>query len=317
MKLLMIGCGAVGLSVASALFAAGEAPDLVARGETRRALAANGITRTGALGEAFVPPERLRLYEEITQAPGGYDAVLVTVKTTASAAVAARLAACPSLLAPGGRIVLLQNGFGTERPFLPYFKKEQFVQATISIGFCRPAPSVSEVTVFSAPVRLGSLYGGDTWVLPLAEAVAAGGIPCTAETEIGKSVWAKMLYNCTLNALGAILGADYGMLADSPDAVVLMKQLIRETFAVMRALGFSTYWPDAASYERVFFEKILPPTRAHRPSTLQDVEARRKTEIGTLNGAVAEYGETHGVNVPCSGMLTSLIRAKESMYPAG
>lgn len=317
MKLLLIGCGAVGLSVASALFAAGEAPDLVARGETRKALETNGITRTGALGEAFVPPERLRLYDEIRQTPGGYDAVLVTVKTTASAAVAARLAAHPALLAPEGRIVLLQNGFGTERPFLPGFEKERFVQATISIGFCRPAPSVSEVTVFSAPIRLGSLYGGDAGIRPLAETIAAGGIPCLAEAEIGKSVWAKMLYNCTLNALGAVLGADYGMLADSPDAVALMKQLIGETFAVMQALGFSTYWPDAAAYERAFFEKILPPTRAHRPSTLQDVEARRKTEIDTLNGAVAEYGEVHGVDVPCSRMLASLIRAKESMYPAG
>lgn len=314
MKLLLIGCGAVGLSVASTLFAAGEAPDLVAKGRTRREIEHNGIRRTGALGDAVVPPERLCLYDTVSQTPSGYDAVLVAAKTTVAGQVAAELSAHPGLLAPGGRIVLLQNGFGTEKPYLPYFPKEQFVQANISIGFCRPEPWISDVTAFSAPIHLGSLYGDDAMVQPLAEAIAAGGIPCVADPAIAQSIWAKMLYNCTLNALGALLGASYGMLAESPDAVFLMKRLLHETFAVMQAAGFSTYWPDADTYEKTFFEKILPPTYAHRPSTLQDVERKQKTEIGTLNGVVVEYGALYNVEVPYSRMLVALIHAKETMY---
>lgn len=314
MKLLLIGCGAVGLSVASALFAAGESPDLVVKGHTRDAIEKNGIRRTGALGEAGVSPERLSLYDTVSHTTGGYEAVLVAAKTTAAGKVAAELAAHPRLLAPNGRIVLLQNGFGTEKPYLPYFPKERFVQANISIGFCRPEAWISEVTTLSAPIHLGSLYGDDAMVRPLAEAIAAGGIPCVADAAIAQSIWAKMLYNCTLNALGALLGASYGMLAESPDAVFLMKRLIHETFTVMQAAGFTTYWPDADAYTKAFFEKILPPTYAHRPSTLQDVERKQKTEIGTLNGVVVEYGETYGVEVPYSRMLVALIHAKESMY---
>lgn len=316
MKLLLIGCGAVGLSIASALFSAGETPDLVAKGRTRKALEEQGIRRTGVLGDALVPSERLRLYNTVSQTPGDYDAVLISVKTTAAGTVAAELAAHPSLLARGGHIVLLQNGFGTEKPYLPYFPREQFVQASVSIGFCRPEPSVSEVTVFSAPIHIGSLYGENGGVKLLADAIAAGGVPCEADQEIGKSIWAKMLYNCTLNALGAVLGASYGALAGNPDAVLIMKHLIRETFTVMQAAGFSTYWPDAAAYEKAFFEKILPPTYAHRPSTLQDVEHKRKTEIGTLNGMVVEYGDACGVDVSYSRMLVALIHAKENMYTA-
>lgn len=314
MKLLLIGCGAVGLSVASALFAAGEAPDLVAKGHTLQEIKNNGIHRTGTLGDTFVAPERLRLYEEVSQTPGGYNAVLVAAKTTTAGQVAAELAGHPGLLAPNGRIVLLQNGFGTEKPYLPYFPKERFVQANISIGFCRPAPSVSDVTAFSAPIHLGSLYGDEAMVHPLAEAIAAGGIPCVVDEAIAQSIWAKMLYNCTLNALGALLGASYGMLAESPDAVFLMKRLLHETFAVMQAAGFSTYWPDADVYEETFFTKILPPTYAHRPSTLQDVERKQKTEIDTLNGVVVEYGELYGVEVPYSRMLVALIHAREHLY---
>ena len=278
MKLLLAGCGAVGLSVASALFGGGEAPDLLARGETKTALEKDGLRRVGLLGEAYVPPARLRVYETPQQTPGGYDAVLVATKATAAADIRGDFAACPGLLAPHGRVVLLQNGFGAEHPYLSVFGKERFVQASISIGFARDARNVSRVTVFSAPVMLGSLYGDDALVPELAAAINAGGIPCHAAADVGKAIWEKMLFNVSLNALGALLHTDYGHLAASEHACALIRALLRETFAVMRAAGFSVEQPDEASFEEYFFTKRLPPAAAHRSSTLQDVStgAKRK-----------------------------------------
>lgn len=314
MKLLLVGCGAVGLAVASALYAAGEGPDLVARGETREAILQNGLARVGALGEARIIPARVRVYEAVRETPGGYDAVLVAVKATAAAEIAAQLAGHAGLLAPQGRVVLLQNGYGAEQPYLSAFEKERFVQASISIGFAREAASVSRVTVFSAPIHLGSLYGDQTLVAGLAAAIAAGGIPCETDADIGRAIWAKMLYNVSLNALGAVLGASYGQLESSPHAVLLIRAAIEETYAVMRAGGFSAYQPDAAAYEKVFFEQILPPTHAHRASTLQDVEAHRKTEVDALNGVIVRLGERFGVPTPVNRTLLDLVHAKEDLF---
>lgn len=211
--------------------------------------------------------------------------------------------------------MLLQNGFCNESAYLRYFRREQVCFAYICIGFKRVKPHVSEVTVYTGPAGLGSLSGDDSAVLqPLAGLIAAGGIPCQVQPDIGKLLWAKMLYNCTLNPLGAVLGVNYGKLAGNAHSVEIMNRIIREVFAVMKAAGYETYWPDAETYQKEFYATILPPTYEHRSSTLQDVERKLKTEIDSLNGLVVRLGEQHGIDVSYNRMLCSLIGAIEASY---
>jgi 2-dehydropantoate 2-reductase len=49
----------------------------------------------------------------------------------------------------------------------------------------------------------------------------------------------------------------------------------------------------------------------HKPSMLQDVEAGRATEIDFLNGAIADFGERHGVQAPLNRALTALVKGRE------
>ena len=122
-----------------------------------------------------------------------------------------------------------------------------------------------------------------------------------------------MLYNTTLNPLGAILNMSYGELADSAHLVGIMNRLIEETFAVMDAAGYRTFWKDAKAYQDVFYSKLVPDTFAHRSSTLQDIEKRRKTEIDTLNGCILRLGEKHGVPTPTHSMIVEMIRGIEDV----
>jgi 2-dehydropantoate 2-reductase len=52
----------------------------------------------------------------------------------------------------------------------------------------------------------------------------------------------------------------------------------------------------------------------HKPSMLQDVEARRATEIDFLNGAIVAFGERQGVDTPLNRALTSLIKGMEETW---
>lgn len=315
MKVLLIGCGAVGLGIASALCGGGVRPSLVARGETKKAIMENGIRRTGKCGEACFGAEYLRLPESPAGAGEAFDFICVCVKTTANGDVAASLGALPHILAPGGKLVLFQNGLGNEEAFLPYFSADQIALVSITVGFVRPERNTSEVTAVSAPMQIGALTGGPAPCLgTLAAAIDAGGIGCRVSDSIGRALWSKMLYNCTLNALGALLDTDVGGLARSPDAVAVMKDAIGELFAVMKAGGFSSDWPDETSFEADFFGRALPGSAAHRVSTLQDVERRIPTEIDSINGAVVRYGEKLSVPVTCNRLLLRLIHAKESLY---
>jgi 2-dehydropantoate 2-reductase len=47
---------------------------------------------------------------------------------------------------------------------------------------------------------------------------------------------------------------------------------------------------------------------------LQDVEARRATEIDYLNGGIARFGREHGVPTPLNDAITQLIKALEESW---
>lgn len=109
-------------------------------------------------------------------------------------------------------------------------------------------------------------------------------------------VWAKAIFNCVLNPLGALLGVDYGTLADSAETRAVMDAIINECFAVSRD----------------FYEKLLPPTGDHRPSMLRDIERGRRTEIEALNGMIVRYGRREGIPTPVNEMISHLVRFRET-----
>lgn len=315
MKIMLIGCGAVGLGIAAAIYDSGENPVLIANGQTYDAIKSGGIERRGIFKAVKVGPDRVRVFKNAEACKEtGFDYIIVASKTTASAEIADELGGVKDILAPNGKIILFQNGFGTEKPFLRYFDKESMCAGIIITGFERPQRNVSVVTVHSAPALIGCVYGSDGGTFPLAAAIDKGGLPCMATSDIQKTIWSKMLYNCTLNPLGALLGTNYGGLAKSPDAVYLMDKIIEEIFSVMKAAGYKTNWENAEEYKRAFYGKILPPTYGHRASTLQDMERKIKTEIDTLNGAIVELGTRYAVPTPVNSMICRLVKAKESLY---
>ena len=109
------------------------------------------------------------------------------------------------------------------------------------------------------------------------------------------------------------LNMSYGQLAGSAHLVGIMNRLIGETFAVMDAAGYRTFWQDAKAYQDVFYGKLVPDTFAHRSSTLQDIENRRRTEIDTLNGCILRLGERYGVPTPTHSMIVEMIRGIEDV----
>jgi 2-dehydropantoate 2-reductase len=50
---------------------------------------------------------------------------------------------------------------------------------------------------------------------------------------------------------------------------------------------------------------------------LQDVEAKRRTEIDAINGAIVERGEKLGIPTPVNKTLTDLVKIMELRYIGG
>lgn len=332
MKALIYGGGAVGLGIASCLILSGAKVDIIAREGTVSALRRGGLERTGIFGSVEVGPERFEAFaslDELLRLGGrrlqdgglnldgefGYDCdyVLVCTKSHGSPAAAADLSRHREILGDGGKIVLFQNGWGNAEIFAEHFPKDQIYSARVITGFSRPEKNVVEVTVHADSIHLGSLFASDLAPMaPLAEAITKGGIPAEVVPEVGKDLWAKMLYNCALNPLGAIFGVPYGDLAEVSASREIMEALIGEIFAVMKAAGYRTHWSTPDEYRAVFYERLLPPTARHVSSTLQDIRAKKSTEIEALSGAVVRLGEEVGVPTPTNATLYRMVKFMEA-----
>ncbi len=314
MEIVILGAGAVGLGLASALAGGERRLRLVVRDpETRHALARHGLSRAGLFGEVEIPPDAIEVEADsgsLAERPP--DFLLVCTKAFASRAVAEALAPRAAALASSTRLVLCQNGWGNEQPFLESWPPERIFHARVITGFRRREPHRVEVTAHAAPIALGSLFGEDPALLePLARALADGGLPAETRGDIRAVLWAKMLYNCALNPLGALTRRRYGALAEDPETRAVMARVVAEVFAVLDATRERVDWPDAESYLETFYAELIPPTAAHESSMLQDLRAGRRTEIEALCGAVERLGEGAGVETPTVSALATLVRAAE------
>lgn len=316
MNILIIGSGSVGIGIGCSLLSQNADISFLASEKTASKMKKNGIKRTGLFTNYSFSPSEFSVYETYSQIPKeSFDYVIVASKTTANKDISKRLNENRDILKDNFTIIICQNGFGNDKAYLKYFKASQVYCARIITGFTRPERNISEVTVYTEPILLGSLQGEDIRHLqPIADKITASGINCELTDELDKYLWAKMLYNCTLNPLGAILDVNYGKLTENEYSKDIMDNIIEEIFNVIDATPYTTLWDTADDYKNIFYSKLVPDTYNHYSSTHQDIKRKIKTEIDTLNGKVIELGEKYDVDVSTNRLIYKLIKAIESDF---
>ena len=89
----------------------------------------------------------------------------------------------------------------------------------------------------------------------------------------------------------------------------LVRDLVDEGKAVAAAAG-------VVLHDDPWEMNVLATQRGHRhfPSMLEDVEARRPTELESINGALVREAGRFGVAVPLQTAVYRLVRAREASY---
>lgn len=315
MNILIIGSGAIGIALGASMISQGFDVSFYARERTAEALK-NGIERTGLFEHIKIPSDQYDIYTDYKDIPDDeFDFVFVCSKTIANEDIASKLNENRRILKDDFRIIIFQNGFGNDEEYLKYFSRENVFCARVITGFSRPEPNISEITVHTEPILLGSLQDIDPKPLEIiAEAVSNSGIPCEISYSLSQYLWAKMLYNCALNPLGALLKVNYGALTENPYTISVMNRIIAEIFEVIKASGYKTLWNSPEEYQKLFYSKLVPDTYNHYSSTYQDIEKKNPTEIDSLNGKVVRLAEKYNIEVPVNETLYNLIKAVESEF---
>lgn len=314
MNVLVIGAGGVGIGIATSLKSQGVDISIYAKGETAKAIKENGIKRCGLF--THYEFKNIPVYENYNEIPKNtVDFIIISTKTTQNEDVADKLSKNRDILKKSSKIIIFQNGFGNDQHYLKYFKKNQVFCAHLITGFIRHERYISEITCYTEPIHLGSLQGENPECLSeIASLITKSGIKCELTDNIDKYLWAKMIYNCSLNPLGAILDKTYGELTKTQYTIDIMNNIIDEIFNVINESQYETFWENSDEYKNIFYSKLIPDTYNHYSSTYHDIKLKIKTEIDSLNGSIIQLGEKYNVETKTNETIYNLIKTIESDF---
>jgi 2-dehydropantoate 2-reductase len=299
----VVGAGSIGSLYAGHLAQVVDVSVLTRRPEHAAALNRDGLRVTGR--------SDVHAHVQATADPGElepFDLAIVATKAAgledASESLAGRF--------EGATVMTTLNGLGAE----------EVVRAH------GDWPLVSAVTFMSgtkhSDTEVEYVLDTETWLGPyedtsyavveeIAGLLEASGLKARAFEDLRPAQWSKLIFNATVNSVAALTGlphdAHFAAEERPADLGHLVHDLVDEGKAVARAAGIELYEDP--------WEMNVHATRrgsAHYPSMLEDVEARRETEIELITGSLVREAERHGVQVPLHTALYRLVKAKEESW---
>jgi 2-dehydropantoate 2-reductase len=302
-RVCIVGAGVIGSLFAGHLAQVADVSVLTRRREHADALEAEGLRVTGR-SELHA---RVRAAADAAALPPA-DLVVVATKATglesAVDAVAGHF--------PAATVMTVLNGLGAE-------------EVVRSRG---DWPIVSAVTFMSgtkhSDTHVEYILDTETWLGPyedtpfarvreIAALIRRSGLRVEALPDLRPAQWSKLIFNATVNSVAALTGlphdAHFAAVDRPTDLGRLVYDLVEEGKAVAAAAGIPLH-------DDPWEMNVLATRRgsAHYPSMLEDVAARRPTEIELITGALVREAARRHVPVPLHSAMYSLIRAREASW---
>jgi len=160
---------------------------------------------------------------------------------------------------------------------------------------------------------IGELDGrGSKRLSKAVAALRAASFDVNISDRILDEIWKKLSLNvCTLPT-AALLRFFANELVAHDGTVALMQGLLDEVVAVAEAQGIRLDREERWSA----ITGLLKQAVGAKASMLQDVEAKRKTEIEVINGAIVDAGRKTGIATPLNDSMVWLVTAMEEAYLA-
>jgi 2-dehydropantoate 2-reductase len=298
-NVVVAGAGTIGSLLAAFLGRVADVSVLVRREEHAAALNRDGLRVSGRADFT----SRVAAATDPADLPAP-ELVIVASKGNDLEAVADRLRG----EFEDATVMTIQNGLGAE-------------EVVASRGGW---PLLSSVTFMSGTRHSDShveyILDTATWIGPyrnttpadarrVAELIAASGLKAEAFDDLRPAQWSKLIFNATVNGVAALTGLPHDPHFAGEPLGPLVHALVDEGKATAEAAGVKLR-------EDPWEMNVLATQRghAHRPSMLEDVEAKRPTEVDLINGALVREATRTNVPVPLHRALYALVKAKEASY---
>jgi 2-dehydropantoate 2-reductase len=303
LKICIVGCGAIG-SIFGAHLARLKDVEVHAYDvwkEHTRAINERGLRISGAADFTA----RLHATSDPREIPACELGIVATKSTHTRGAIEETA----HIFGENSAVCSVQNGVGNEEIL------SQHVRYVIR-GTTFPAGHVVELG------HVGFDINGDTWIGPFeptntpyarveqfAELLNRSGLRVIPLQDARGAQWTKLIFNASTNPVGALTLLHHGAATRFPPTGALFSALIAEGEAVAKALGIVLHGDP-----RALVEKGANAPGKHKASMLQDILAKRQTEVDFMNGAIADWGEKMGVPTPLNRALWQLTKGLEHSW---
>jgi 2-dehydropantoate 2-reductase len=303
-RVCVVGCGAVG-SLFAANLAQLEDVEVWAYDLDDahvQAINEHGLQLTGA-GEVLGRP---RATTDAAELPDCEFGIVATKAMHTSAAVGATAHAFRE-----GCVASVQNGVGNEEAIAEHVER-------VIRGTTFPAGRLVQPGHVRWDVKGDTTFGPFEprpapldEIARLADACTRAGMPTRAVADARGPQWRKVIFNAATNPIGALTGLTHGRVCEDPALRRLVSLLVDEGKAVAAAQGIEL----DADPEALIDHAARPDVAYdHKASMLQDVQARRPTEIDYLNGGIVRFGREHGVPAPLNEAVVALVKGLERSW---
>jgi 2-dehydropantoate 2-reductase len=297
-QVAVIGAGAMGAYFATQFFnTSGFSTVLIASGQRLEKLKEDGIVVNGK--PYFIPA----IHPDEADAPA--DLILVALKHHQLKEAVNNLG---KLVGDSTVFLSVMNGLESEETIGALYGMDKVVYATsVGIDALRQGNQITYT-------RPGTHYFGEAKnssispkVRRVQEAFERAGIRYETPEDMLRMLWWKFMVNVGINQASAVLHAPYSVFQSDPDAQALMEALMQEVVTLAKVLDINLTQQDIKEWYPV--QNRLSPQG--KTSMLQDIEAKRKTEVEIFGGKVIELGKAHGVPTPVNQTVFQIIRVLE------
>lgn len=303
LRILVAGAGAIGQWLGLKLLQTGQDVTLLARPRHVEAIRAGGLRVTGHTeAQAHIPA-----VASLAEVKGSFDLIALTSKAHQTAELAPELA---PRLKPDGVLLSLQNGLGNAEKLRAVLPRDRIAIALTSHGITLEKPGLLRHAGQGATL-VGPFAGANEAAARTAYRVLlqAGLEPEWQETMRG-FVWRKAIVNAGINPVGALHGVKNGEILKRSELRRLCVGLVREAEGLAKVLRVPLPPGDLQQLVITTLEK----TALNKCSMLQDVEAKRPTEVEQLTGRLVRLGRAMRVAMPLNDGVYSRIKAFEASY---
>jgi 2-dehydropantoate 2-reductase len=301
MKIGVVGAGGVGGYYGARLASAGTEVGLIARGDHLAAIRERGLRVRADDGDFTVQVAASDDPAEI----GPCDAVLFCVKSYDTDEAAALLG---PLLKQETGVVSLQNGVDNEEKIAARIGPEHVIGGASFILAHIAEPGVVEQMGSVRRVIFGELDGSRTQrVERLLAEFRNAEIDSDIADDIRVVLWDKFAFLCALAGLTAVTRLPIDKLLAVPETRELFREMVHEAALVAQAEGVELA-DDIVDQKTAFAEALGPDSFS---SLHHDLVTGHRLELDALHGELTRRAARHGIPVPASEMIYSLLRPWE------